>query len=138
MKTRFGRYFIVLAVLIPLIGVIGLRDALSFGKSKECRRPTPERQIQKMLYDLCDIAGYGIHSGTNRQPKANRAAYYILNALKRRGVRAKLEPITANSPYPKNFEMIAEVEDQPSRTITCFPLQWTLGTSSTPRRSRRW
>ena len=76
MKTRFGRYFIVLAVLIPLIGVIGLRDASSgpCGKSHKPRRPSPEREIQKMLYDLCDIAGYGINSGTNRQPKANRAA----------------------------------------------------------------
>jgi hypothetical protein len=89
---------------------------------------SPEKEAQDMLYDLCDIAGYGIHSGTNRQPKADQAANYILNALRKRGVRAKLEPITANSPYPKEFEMIAEVEGQSSRTIFCFPLQWTVGT----------
>jgi hypothetical protein len=121
METRFGRYFIVLAAVISLIGLIGLRDASS-------TPPSPELEVQKMLYDLCDIAGYGIHAGTNRQPKADQAANYILNALNRRGLKAKLEPITANSPYPRKFEMIANVEGQPSRAITCFPLQWTVGT----------
>jgi hypothetical protein len=85
--------------------------------------------IMKWLYDLCDIAGYGIHSGTQTQPKLDKAANYILRNLHMLGLRqAKLEPITANSPYPKEFEITVEVSGGGTRAITCFPLQWTVGT----------
>ena len=48
--------------------------------------------------------------------------------LRRHDLSAKLEPITANSPYPEKFELTVEVDDQDSRTLDCFPLQWTVGT----------
>jgi hypothetical protein len=85
--------------------------------------------IMGWLNDLCDIAGYGIHSGIQTQPKLNEAADYILENLHRLGLRqAKLEPITANSPYPKDFEITVNVPGEGSRAIACFPLQWTAGT----------
>jgi hypothetical protein len=85
--------------------------------------------IMGWLNDLCDIAGYGIHSGIQTQPKLDEAADYILENLHRLGLRqAKLEPITANSPYPKDFEITVNVPGEGSRAIASFPLQWTAGT----------
>jgi hypothetical protein len=85
--------------------------------------------IMGWLSDLCDIAGYGINSGIQTQPKLDAAANYILKNLHMLGLRqAKLEPITANSPYPKDFEITVKVPNKESRAITCFPLQWTAGT----------
>ena len=88
----------------------------------------PGEKVMEMLQDLCDIAGYGIHSGIQTQPKADQAANYILKRLREYGVHAKLEAITANSPYPEKFELVVEIDGQDSRTLTCFPLQWTVGT----------
>ena len=85
-------------------------------------------EVMEMLHDLCDIAGYGIHAGIQTQPKADQAANYILERLRRHDLSAKLEPITANSPYPEKFELTVEVDGQDSRTLDCFPLQWTAGT----------
>jgi hypothetical protein len=83
----------------------------------------------KWLSDLCDIAGYGIHSGIQTQPKLDKAANYILKNLHTLGLKqARLEPITANSPYPKDFEITVKVPSEESRTVACFPLQWTAGT----------
>ena len=77
--------------------------------------------IMRWLSDLCDIAGYGINSGIQTQSKLDEAANYILKNLHRLGLRqAKLEPITANSPYPKNFEITVKVPGEGSRTIVCF------------------
>ena len=85
--------------------------------------------IMKWLSDLCDIAGYGIHSGIQTQPKLDEAANYILDNLHELGLsQAKLESITANSPYPKDFEITVKVRGEESRSIVCFPLQWTVGT----------
>jgi hypothetical protein len=85
--------------------------------------------IMEWLSDLCDIAGYGVNSGIQTQPKLDEAANYILKNLHRLGLRqAKLEPITANSPYPKAFEITVKAPSKGSRAITCFPLQWTAGT----------
>jgi hypothetical protein len=59
----------------------------------------------------------------------DEAANYILENLHNLGLRqARLEPITANSPYPHDFEITVKVPNQEIRTITCFPLQWTAGT----------
>jgi hypothetical protein len=85
--------------------------------------------IMEWLSDLCDIAGYGIHSGIQTQPKLDEAANYILENLYTLGLKqARLESITANSPYPKDFEITANIPGEKGRTITCFPLQWTEGT----------
>lgn len=89
----------------------------------------PPEEVMGMIYDLCDIAGYGIDSGIQTGSKGKKAANYILGKLHAAGLTdARLEPIKANSPYPKKFEVTVEVEGQKSRKITCFPLQWTVGT----------
>lgn len=69
-------------------------------------------EVMEMLQELCDIAGYGIHAGIQPQPKADKAAKYILERLRRHGVRAQLEPITENSPYPEEFELTVKVDGQ--------------------------
>ena len=128
MKARKNLFMVFSLVFLLTAG------SLSFGvgtvsAKKRWRPPVePAEEVMKMLYDLCDLAGYGIHSGIQTQPKANMAAFYIVNQLRRHGLRAKLEPITAHSPYPNKFEMIAEVEGGESKSLTCFPLQWTVGT----------
>jgi hypothetical protein len=50
MKTRFGRYFIMLAVLIPLMGVIGLRDASSTPPSPEAAPVMSCEDIQNFRF----------------------------------------------------------------------------------------
>ena len=40
-------------------------------------KATPAEQAVDMMYDLCGIAGYGIHSGVHPGPKADEAAAYI-------------------------------------------------------------
>jgi Zn-dependent M28 family amino/carboxypeptidase len=127
MKTRRNLFVVLSLVFLLLVGLS------SFGTStvsagKHWKHVEPAEEVMEILYDLCDIAGYGIHAGTNRQPKADQAANYILKKLRRQGLRAELEPITANSPYPKKFELIVEVEGEDSQALTCFPLQWTVGT----------
>jgi hypothetical protein len=89
----------------------------------------PPERIMGMIHDLCDIAGYDIDSGIQTRPKGEEAANYILAKLHEAGLAgARLEPIKANSPYPKKFEVAVEAKGQKSRRITCFPLQWTAGT----------
>ena len=43
--------------------------------------------IMGWLSDLCDIAGYGINSGIQTQPKLDAAANYILKNLHMLGLR---------------------------------------------------
>jgi len=131
MKTR-RNFFIVLSLVFLLS--VGLSSCgystISAEKHgvKHVKHVEPAEEVMEMLYDLCDIAGYGIHSGIQTQPKADQAANYILKRLRGHGVHAKLEPITANSPYPEKFELTVEVDGQDSKMLTCFPLQWTVGT----------
>ena len=127
MKIR-GYFFIVLS-LVSLLPV-GLSSCGDSTGSDEKHRGQAEaaEEVMEMLQELCDIAGYGIHAGIQTQPKADQAANYILKRLRQHGVRAQLEPITANSPYPEEFELIVEADGQDGRTLTCFPLQWTVGT----------
>ena len=121
-------FFIVLSLVFLLFaGLYGCDDG-TISADKHLKQTEPAEEIMEMLHDLCDIAGYGIHSGIQTQPKADQAANYILKRLREHGVQAKLEPITANSPYPEKFELIVEVDGQGGRPLTCFPLQWTVAT----------
>jgi hypothetical protein len=88
------------------------------------------QEILEMLRDLCDIAGYGIESGTNVGEKGEKAACYILNRLHGAGLtNARLEPITVNSPFPEHYEVFVEVDGKGlSLTESCVPLHWTSGT----------
>jgi hypothetical protein len=82
-----------------------------------------------MLFDLCNIAGYGIHSGIHSGPKADRAAQYILGKLRTAGLKnARLESVKVNNVFPRAFEMTVKVGDEKSRTVSGFPLGWTVGT----------
>lgn len=93
-------------------------------------KATPAEEAMDMMYDLCDIAGYGIGSGINVGEKADEAAAYILDKLHKAGLKnAKLEPIQVNSPLPEYYEVIVEAKG--SKTIlseSCFPIHWTVGT----------
>ncbi len=87
-------------------------------------------EVMGVIQDLCNLAGYGIHSGINLGEKGDAAANYILGKLHAAGLKgAKLEPIKVNSPFPKEYEVTVEVKGE--RTLLselCFPLQWTVGT----------
>jgi len=87
-------------------------------------------EIMMMIQELCDMAGYGIHSGTRPGEKADTAANYILDKLHTAGLtEAKLESIKVNSPFPEGYEVIIEVEDENIiMSESCFPLHWTTGT----------
>ena len=89
-----------------------------------------EKDIMKMIQELCNIAGYGIRSGINVGEKGNEAASYILKKLHAAGLTdAKFEPIKVNSPFPDEYEVKVEAEGK--ETILsdfCFPLHWTVGT----------
>jgi hypothetical protein len=89
------------------------------------------KEIIEILYDLCNIAGYGIRSGINVGEKGDKAAHYILNKLHRAGLTdSRLEPIKVNSPFPKHYEVtVKENGKNVSLTESCSPLQWTVGTS---------
>ena len=91
--------------------------------------PTAE-EIMQMIRELCDIAGYGIHSGTHPGPKADQTAQYILEKLHTAGLEdARLEPIKVNSPLPDAYEVTVGVDGKESSlSDSCFPLQWTVGT----------
>ncbi|MBN1833601.1 MAG: M28 family peptidase [Deltaproteobacteria bacterium] len=131
MKTRRNLFIVLSLVILLSSGLSGWGNSTVSAEENQIERGKhvePAEKILEMLHDLCDIAGYGIHSGIQTQPKADQAADYILKRLREQGVHAKLEPITANSPYPERFELIVEVDGQHSRTLTCFPLQWTVGT----------
>ena len=126
------RFFIVFLFVFHLpVFLFGCEDGtVSVRKYQEkpLNNADPAEEVIKKLHDLCDIAGYGIHSGIQTQPKADQAANYIIERLLEYGVHARLEPITANSPYPEKFELTVEIDGQGSRALKCFPLQWTAGT----------
>jgi hypothetical protein len=93
--------------------------------------PPVAREIMEIIRELCDIAGYGIHSGIHPGPKADEAARYILQKLHAAGLTtARLEPIRVNNPYPKDYEVTVEVDGKETLlSDSCFPLQWTAGTT---------
>jgi hypothetical protein len=41
-------------------------------------------EVMGMIQDLCNLAGYGIHSGINLGEKGEAAANYILGKLRER------------------------------------------------------
>ncbi|MGD9576761.1 MAG: M28 family peptidase [Syntrophorhabdus sp.] len=125
MKTLLRSSFVGLLITSMVIGFIGLKD-VSSGPPLE-----PAEEAYSMMYDLCDMAGYGINSGIHAGPTADKAAYYILKKLHKAGLmKAKLEPIKTNSPYPDKFELNVSVEGQAPQKVLSFPLQWTVGTPS--------
>ena len=87
-------------------------------------------EVIRITRDLCDLAGYGIHSGINVGEKGNTAANYILDKLHAAGLKdAKLEPIKVNSPFPKTYEvMVDENGKEIPLSELCCPAQWTVGT----------
>jgi hypothetical protein len=87
-------------------------------------------EIMGMIQNLCDIAGYGLHSGIRPGEKADAAANYILGKLHAAGLKdARLEPIKVNSPFPEKYEVMVEVKDKEIlMSELCVPLQWTAGT----------
>ncbi|MFC1942582.1 M28 family peptidase [Chloroflexota bacterium] len=91
---------------------------------------TVTREIRDMIQELCDIAGYGIHSGINIGEKAETAAQYILDKLHAAGLTgAGFEPIKVNSPFARECEVKVETGgEEIVLTESCMPLQWTVGT----------
>jgi hypothetical protein len=87
-------------------------------------------EVMGMIQDLCNIAGYGIHSGTRPGQKSDTAAQYILGKLHAAGLKdAKLEPIKVNDPFPEEYEVTVKVGDEEiPLSELCFPLHWTTGT----------
>lgn len=87
-------------------------------------------EVMRIIHDLCDLAGYGIHSGINVGEKGNTAANYILDKLHAAGLKdAKLEPIKVNSPFPNTYEvMVDENSKEIPLSELCCPAQWTVGT----------
>ncbi len=87
-------------------------------------------EVMGMIQDLCDLAGYGIHSGINIGEKGEAAANYILGKLHAAGLKnARLEPIKVNSPFPDEYEVKVEAEGKEiSLSDSCMPLHWTAGT----------
>jgi hypothetical protein len=96
----------------------------SFGNSSTVE------EIKEMVQDLCDLAGYGVHSGINVGEKGETAANYILNKLHDAGLKdARLEPVKVNSPFPESYEVLVEENGKEiSLSESCSPLHWTVGT----------
>lgn len=96
----------------------------SFGNSSTVE------EIKEMVQDLCDLAGYGVHSGINVGEKGETAANYILKKLHDAGLKdARLEPVKVNSPFPESYEVLVEENGKEiSLTESCSPLHWTVGT----------
>jgi len=101
-------------------------------KKTALRIPPVAEEIMGIIRELCDIAGYGIHSGIRAGETGDRAAHYILSELHGAGLKgARLEPIKVNSPYPEKYEVAVEIDGEKTLlSDSCFPLQWTAGTSS--------
>jgi hypothetical protein len=98
-------------------------------KSRNLCLPPIAKKVMSITHDLCDIAGYGIHSGIHPGPKADEAAHYILKKLHAVGLTdARLEQVKVNNPFPDQFELTVEVEGKERRSISGFPLPWTVGT----------
>ena len=86
-------------------------------------------EVMKITRELCDISGYGIHSGIHPGPKADEAAKYILEKLHAAGLtNARLERVKVNNPFPNQFEVTTKTEGGENRSISGFPLPWTVGT----------
>jgi hypothetical protein len=88
------------------------------------------KEIKKMIQDLCNLAGYGVHSGINIGEKGEAAANYVLQQLHDAGLKdARLEPVKVNSPFPESYEVLVE-ENGKEITLSesCSPLHWTVGT----------
>ncbi|MEJ2740494.1 MAG: M28 family peptidase, partial [Dehalococcoidia bacterium] len=96
----------------------------SFGNSSTVE------EIKEMVQDLCDLAGYGVHSGINVGEKGETAANYILEKLHDAGLKdARLEPVKVNSPFPECYEVLVEENGKEiSLSESCSPLHWTVGT----------
>jgi hypothetical protein len=93
------------------------------------REELAAEESMAMLHDLCAMAGDGIHSGIHPGPKADEAAQYILKKLHQAGLTdARLEQVKVNNPFPDQFEVTVEVEGEGRRSISGFPLPWTVGT----------
>ncbi len=92
--------------------------------------PNVAEEIMRIIQELCNMAGYGIHSGTRPSKKADDSANYIISKLHTAGLTgAKLEPIKVNSPFAEEYEVIVEVGGENIiMSESCFPLQWTTGT----------
>jgi hypothetical protein len=94
------------------------------------RKSSTASEIMEMIQDLCDLAGYGIHSGINIGIKGEEAANYILDKLYTTGLKnAGLELIKVNSPFPESYEVLVEENNKEiSLSESCSPLHWTTGT----------
>jgi hypothetical protein len=92
--------------------------------------PPVAGEIMEIIRELCDMAGYGIHSGIRAGETGDTAAHHILDKLHAAGLtEARLEPIEVNSPYPEKYEVTVEVDGKETLlSDSCFPLQWTAGT----------
>ncbi|MBN2240546.1 MAG: M28 family peptidase [Dehalococcoidales bacterium] len=87
-------------------------------------------EIKEMIQDLCDLSGYGVHSGINIGEKGETAVRYILEQLRSAGIHdAKPEPIQVHSPFPDMYEVTVEENGKEvMMTESCSPLHWTAGT----------
>jgi hypothetical protein len=98
-------------------------------KSNNFPPPSIAEQVMRITKELCDLSGYGIHSGIHPGPKADEAAQYILKKLHAAGlIDARLEQVKVNNPFPDQFEVTVKVEGKEKRSISGFPLPWTVGT----------
>jgi len=99
-------------------------------KTRSSSMSSAAEEIMEMIQDLCDLAGYGVHSGINIGKKGDAAANYILDKLHGVGLKnARLEPIKVNSPFPESYEvMVEENGKEISLSELCSPLHWTSGT----------
>jgi hypothetical protein len=88
-------------------------------------------EIMRLTEDLCSISGYGITSGIHAGKTGDEAARYILGKLRTTGLASvQLEPIKVHDPYPEAYEVTVKTEGKDiSLTESCFPLQWSSGTS---------
>ena len=86
--------------------------------------------IMSMTQDLCDIAGYGIHSGIRPGTSGDRAARYIMDKLHIAGITtAHLEGISVNNPYPSSYDITVEVDGNTvDLSPSGYPIQWTADT----------
>ncbi len=90
--------------------------------SPEMIEADPERDVQRMLLDLFNIAGYGVHSGIHPGPKADEAIDYILKKLRSAGLtNARLDPVKVNDAFPKSFAMNVNARGEKTRPVSGFP-----------------
>jgi hypothetical protein len=99
-------------------------------EKKSSSNSSISEEIKKIIQDLCDLAGYGVHSGINVGEKGETAANYILKKLHGAGLKdARLEPVKVNSPFPESYEVLVEENGKEILlSESCSPLHWTVGT----------